>query len=57
MAATCVVLFPGAAQQSTTVHPACGARACAGMQLALLCMNVERSPESGGARDRGAAPF
>ena len=35
--ATWVVLFPGAAQQSTTCQPAGGPSACAGMQLALLC--------------------
>lgn len=36
-AAACVVLLPGAAQQSTRCHPGPGCRACAGMQLALLC--------------------
>lgn len=36
-AARWVVLLPGAAQQSTTTQPGCGASACAGMQLDLLC--------------------
>mmetsp|Transcript_3769 Transcript_3769/g.15229 ORF Transcript_3769/g.15229 Transcript_3769/m.15229 type:complete len:416 (-) Transcript_3769:428-1675(-) len=36
-AARCVVLLPGAAQPSTTVQPARGARARAGRQLARLC--------------------
>lgn len=41
-AAACVVLLPGAAQQSTKCHPAPGWRACAGMQLALLCSSDTR---------------
>jgi hypothetical protein len=36
-AAACVVLLPGAAQQSTRCQPGPGCSACAGMQLALLC--------------------
>jgi len=39
--ATWVVLFPGAAQQSTTCQPTGGPSACAGMQLALLCSRSE----------------
>ena len=34
MAAACVVLFPGAAQQSMTTDPGGGAKAKAGRQLA-----------------------
>ena len=37
----CVVLFPGAAQQSTTCQPGSGRSAWAGMQLALLCTESE----------------
>lgn len=44
-AATCVVLLPGAAQQSMTSQPLLGFRAWAGMQLDLLC--TKRQKEAG----------